>query len=516
MCLPRCVAQLNSIDAAVRVTRALESSSRQTSPFPNILSLEAILDELGGWLEDDRQWGHANPSGWISLVRDFQASIGRLPSQTLECCGEPRAIRDGLAVASREIAEKSLRREVLLRRRLMTLRASLENGLRTESARDATWQHLLASETSSEAEATARVLRELVQLAGRDVGTVLRSVTFALSGNAIASPEAANAALIEAQSIIVASPRLGDIAVWLRLLHAPLPEGVLAIGPDITVYDASYLAPQFGGSGPTAHQEVSADDGTLAFFCWAEAITQPGSDPDRDFDLAPWALVRILIRNATMPRALASARRTAATLGALGTLYGASPSVWQVDNSYVTFRDGKRAQAQTSAPLRMRATAEERIAITRDPTARLLKHSAEDLSCLLPIGDGQPARVAELMLWSRDARSSPPPTRLTLFDRAIETVSGWAGVASPRRFVEVHLIPSWARRQMLGEVRAVAIELVYNDARQHYPEEDPDGQAYQRLLHDTQVPIRAVTEGDQSAFASLLRNLDRVMSVEVV
>jgi len=110
------------------------------------------------------------------------------------------------------------------------------------------------------------------------------------------------------------------------------------------------------------------------------------------------------------------------------TLYGADPSLWRVDNSFVTFRDGTRSASTFAASVVDAASFTERSAVSRDPTAGLLRHNAQRLGKHLPTAPGRMDEIAELMLWIRDARSSPPASRLVLCDRAIETVSGWVVV----------------------------------------------------------------------------------------
>jgi hypothetical protein len=116
--------------------------------------------------------------------------------------------------------------------------------------------------------------------------------------------------------------------------------------------------------------------------------------------------------------------------------------------------------------------------------------------------------VSELMVWLRDARSSPSPARLVLCDRAIETVSGWAGVATPRRFVDAYLIPSWAHVRLLNAIAAIAIDVVYNDERRNYFEDRPEHQAWAEVVNDSALGLRDAAESRRpAALAQMLARL---------
>ena len=116
--------------------------------------------------------------------------------------------------------------------------------------------------------------------------------------------------------------------------------------------------------------------------------------------------------------------------------------------------------------------------------------------------------ISELMVWLRDARSSPSPARLVLCDRAIETVSGWAGVSTPRRFVDAYLIPSWAHVRMLNAIAAIAIDVVYNDERRDYFEDRPEHQAWAEVVNDPELRLRDAAESRRPA--ALARTLARL------
>jgi hypothetical protein len=52
--------------------------------------------------------------------------------------------------------------------------------------------------------------------------------------------------------------------------------------------------------------------------------------------------------------------------------------------------------------------------------------------------------------------------RVVLCDRVVESVAGWAGIASPADFVRAHLIPWWAYSRIRGAVVDAAYNLVWD------------------------------------------------------
>ena len=450
-----------------RVEAALRAS-RQRPPFPEVMGLPHLVAELRVWLTDDRQWRHASAGGWKSLLEDLRTSLKTYPNAVIAPAADPEELLDEIEQCTRELKEKELRREELLRRRLSRVCDRLEMGLATPAARTAAWDDLLARALSqTQGRASARRLFDLAASAGLDGESLLRALEFCLEGGRQRPISSAALRLSRAGQQLTMAPGRETITVWLRLLFAPLRAGTLAIGPRVQLFQASWLVPRLDEPDSATPIEAANDDGSLRSLARADdVLAAPADETHVD---TPWALVRIDVPNATAYEAVGRARRTAATLGALGTLYGADPSLWRVDDSFVTFRSGKRSAASFAAPVAESPTFVERVAVGRDPTAAVLRHTAERLGALLPVARGRMNELAQLMLWLREARSSPPAARLVLCDRAIETVSGWAGVPTPRRFVELHLIPSWSRRQMLGEFRAVAIDIYYNDQRRVFP-----------------------------------------------
>lgn len=346
-----------------RVRDALDVC-RVPTAFPETIALPYLVGELRSWLDDDRQWRHGRETGWRSLIQDTRASLEPYAPASLAPAVDHDALLDELSQCKRQLRDDDPHREELLRRRLATVCDQLEATLVTADARVAAWQDIVASASDpANAQAAARRLLDIAAWAGMDTEGLLRALQFCLGEGDQRPIMGPHHRLMRAADEVRREPRRTTITVWLRILFAQLSGGVIAVGPNVTLY--------------------------------AEA-----------------------------------------------------------------------------------ATFTERTGVSRHPTARLLRHHGDRLGRHLPTTTGRMADMAQLMCWLRDARSSPPAARLVLCDRAIETVSGWAGAATPRSFVERHLISSWSRRQMIGELQAIAIELYYNDQRHYLPDTHPDYQAW--------------------------------------
>lgn len=246
--------------------------------------------------------------------------------------------------------------------------------------------------------------------------------------------------------------------------------------------------------------EAGIEDGSLRSLCTVGSAHS---------DEVPVAVVRVEIADVAAAEAVQLARRTAATLGALGTFYGASSTLWTVEGSFVSFREGHRSAATFQAAVNERVSLGESQAMKCDPTAPVLDHERERLGRLLPVRGGRMLDLAELLLWLQDARAAPDAARLVLCDRAIESVSGWVGAATPRRFVEDHLIPSWALGRVHQAARSIAFDIVYNVDREHYFEHLPEHREWRGLMDDERLDLRNAAEGHAAAgLAGMLEHID--------
>jgi hypothetical protein len=494
-----------------RLEDALEGARRQPA-FPEAVALPDAVAELRRWLADERQWHHAPGSSWHSLAGDVLRAVMAYPDAVLVHAGNPCDLRDELDLCVKETADRNLRREALLRRRLGELADRLADGLAVAPARCAAWEDLLARSASPEPALHAALrLLALADLAGQDADGVRKGLLFDLAGGHLRPLAPVAHRLRRAGERVAADPRFTTVAVWLRLLFAPVGEPpVIELGPAVRLYQGQWLRSVLAANGhPEVPADAAIDDWVLHSLCGVRVDSNGDKRVDDEDPDMPTALVRVELDHVRSTDAEALARRTAATLGALGTLYGAAPSLWQLDTSFVTFRDGRRSASQGSPPPAESATFAERVGIGRDPTAAVLRHEAERLGRHLPVREGRMLEIAELLVWLRDATSSPPPARLVLCDRAIETVSGWAGVATPRRFVDEYLIPSWAHLRMLDAIGAIAIDVLHNDNRAHYFEHLPEHQAWAEIVDDPDLGLREAANSRRPiALARMLARLD--------
>jgi hypothetical protein len=279
-----------------RVHSALRAS-RHRAPFPELVGLPQLVQELRSWLDDDRQWRHARSGGWRSLVLDVRMSLVTYPSSVVVHAADRRELLDELQQCDRELAQEDLRREELLRRRLSRICDQLEAGLTAAGARTAAWDDLVARNASqSQARASATRLFDLTAWAGLESEPLLTTLQFYLEGERQRPIARAELRLGRAGMQVAGSPDRSTIAVWLRILFAPLHAGTLPVGPNVQIYQASWLASKLENPDATTPSDVANDDGSLRSLCRVDDLLKP---PVPAHVETPWALVRVEVTNAT-------------------------------------------------------------------------------------------------------------------------------------------------------------------------------------------------------------------------
>jgi hypothetical protein len=463
-----------------RVADALYDARTPPAP-PPVMALPDLVAELELWLTDDRQWQHGQPANWRSLVDDLDRSVAAHRA-VLHHARDPEQLRAELIDCIKAQGNKELRAEPALRRRLAAIAAELDAGLRTAAALHSAWADLLRRcGSTSDSDAAAVRFLALARWIGIDVDALSRGLMDDLAGrggDGQALELDAAGRLQRAEQRLERPAVAADAIVWLRLLFASVRDPpVLELGPNVHVYQDRWLRTVLSDPGhPDTPPEVAHDSrGYLRDFC---APRQSGDTGDA----VPGAFVRVKLEGAAPSHALVRARLTASTLGALGALHGAEPSLWHVDPSHVMFR-GSRVSATTIAPLVESATMVERMGVERDRTARVLFEQRERLGALLPVGGGRLGQIAELLRWLRDARSSPSPARLVLCDRTIE------------RFVEEHLVPSWAYGQAWKAIRSVAVSIVYDSDRRLAQPGTPEHAAWEEILAHPGIGLLTTEDG---------------------
>jgi hypothetical protein len=480
-----------------QLVQALDGA-RTEPPWAETMALPDAVGELVRWLNDDGQWHRGGATAWRTLIADVRGSLAAYPSAVVRHAGDREALLADLKECVAAFGDDALRTAATLRRRLHLLAGQLRQGLRTTAALRDAWQDLRQrSESSDQAELAARRLLALARWCGHDPTRLREALTWELVGQRPRPQAPAWHRLRRAQARLLAAPPRATVVVWLRLLFASIRRPtVIDLGSAVTLYQGTWLRSAFAaGDQSGVPPEFALDkDGFLAAFCHVSSAEQREEAEHGPGEIVD-AFARVELQDVLLSEALPRARRTVATLSALGALYGAEPSLWRLDNSYVTFHDGGYGTSTFSAPPVEAPTITERVGVTRDPTAEILLRSRKKLAAHLPVGDGPMAAAAELLTWLRDARSSPPPSRLVLCDRVIETVSSWAGISKPQRFVEDHLIPSWAYGRMNSTLLSIAQDIRHDDHRRHYPPETNEYAAWKEIIDHPQLGFQDAQDG---------------------
>ncbi len=484
---------------------------REDPPWAEAMALPDAVGELLRWLDDDGQWNRGGATAWRTLVTDVRNSLAAYPPAVVRHAGDPEELLADLRECVGAFGDDALRTAAALRRRLKVLAGQLEKGLGTSAALDDAWGDLRRrSESPDQAELAARRLLALARWRGHDAARLRDLLTQELVGQRPRPQAPIWHRLRRARARLLTVPPRATVVVWLRLLFASIPRPTMIdLGSAVTLYQGTWLRTVLANSDhPDAPAEVGFDkEGLLRLLCGV-----PPADEEKDTEQTANDMVdafaRVELHDVLLAEALPRARRTVATLSALGALYGAEPSLWQLDTSYVTFHDGACGESTFSAPPVESPTITERVGIRRDPTAEVLLANRGKLAAHLPVVEGPMAAAAELLTWLRDARSSPPPSRLVLCDRVIERVSSWAGVAKPQRFVEKHLIPSWAYGRMHNTLLGIAQEIRHSDIRSHFPADTAEYAAWREIIDHPDLGFKDAQGGRFSVdLGGLIRNL---------
>jgi hypothetical protein len=491
---------LNDQDIA-RILASLEEAQRPR-PWPSAMQLSGVMDELRLWLDDDRQWTSASARNWQSLLQELERAIAQQPDRILQLAGDPLQLRAEVAAFSTAQKDTKNRAELAQRKKLERFLNAIRRHLQSVSAVETAWDCLLEA-TTDERDAAERFLA-YARWAGHDAEELRKAVDRDLSAHTSTGPERS---LIErldkVRDRLRNTAASGDVVVWLLVKYARVAEPpVLAVGPNVTLYDADWLAAGIRDHGDGLPAELAQDAGALRVSSLARVREREGHD-------VPDALIRVVVDGVIRVDAVTVARNTAATIGAFGALYGgAEPSLWQVGPSFVTFYEGRVGPATFKAAEVGSPTIVETLGVNRDQTARVLGDGAERFGGHLPVRGGQMARVAQILRWLRDARTSLPPARLVLCSRAIEAVSAWAGFATPDRFVALYLAESWAWSRVRMALDGLAIELIFGEDLLRNPDGALDNNLRNELMSDPELRLeRTSHDGYRYDHAALVRRL---------
>jgi hypothetical protein len=446
--------------------------------------LNVLVQELGEWLEDDRQWGSARAANWVSLLDDL-AAARRMRGNAFA------SYLDAAAWAWEELADcrRTLKRgdamrgpDPALRRRLQRAQEQIAASLDSVEALVAVWADLLVSPNHAAAEGEARCLSALLGAQGRrgkDVCSYLAeiladdvvSVAHARGEGADVERRGESAGLSEAERASLGAGVLrkealsGGMVVWMRYGLAEIEADHLAVGDAVSFYRPQWLAERLAASDYTELPPELRVEGYTSVESLAGMTPDSEEDGEKgieEIEEVPYVVVRVALGEVRSADALELACESAELLVSLLTLQGDDPSIWVLAEDHVSFRDGQPAGSSMHAPNVSGVTLEQRSAIYAEAMAEVITNWGTELEPHLPLRSPELRGAAQLALWLRRARETWEPGRLVLCDRIFERVAGWAGYADRRQFIEQNLRLSWAMGRVHLELnncwRAIAGE----------------------------------------------------------
>lgn len=492
---------LPETDEHVDALRSVLGIAKKGRRWTVTLPLVDAVDEVRRWTDDHQQWHHANPKSWQSALRDLRRS---LRAHGPEVLGHITDAQEALDEVDRVLAlagDKAIRSEPALRLRTLKVLDTIEQGLTTPGALGAAWVELRRNvEDPVRGPEAAERLLALARWVGHNPRRVCGLLDFRLSDTQ--EPPSQNLAvrrLNRVATFFADPPARSDIVVWLRALYASVGEPpVIEVGKDIKIYDAAWLRRALQGS--VRHRQIPTEcecgrPGRDRLRPFADRRFQPRPEPslERDEypsnDDIPVACIRVELFDVVVDQAPDIARRAAGALTCLGVIDGGLPNSWQLEETFEIFKDGDPWSGVSVAPPTAIGVVDHMKSV-RDPTADVIRRHADELATELPYLKGRQRAAIDLLRWLRSAKSAPPAARLVLCDRAIETVAGWAGIATPGRFVEAYLIPSWAQGRVRNAFFAIAVDILFNDDRERYEEGDPRRLGWQEILDHPAIQLK--------------------------
>jgi hypothetical protein len=463
------------------------AAARQEESWPQ-LSLPDAIDELSRWLDDERQWARTSPHNWTSLMDDAIEGV-RAFGPEVQRAIDALGICDQLKQCRALLRGDETRSDPALRQRLRRLVNATREQFRRPDVLLAAWDDLSHRLGESDtAERSARHLLALAAWTGHDPKGLSEALGARLTGwlaRAAEEPVPPPAdRLTAARDMLSEPPSRADMIVWLRFIFARVLPVWIDIGPAVRIYRGDWLRGALEASEP--HNDLPPEASSDAF--WLQTFCQQRDDLPDERE-RPVAYVRIDVGNELLSRAVGVARDTAQALASLGSLYGAEPTLWRLDESYVCYADGQHCGGSSGPPVVESATFQERIGVPRDRTAEGLEELADRLGAHLPVRDPSVHAAVTLLGWLREARTSPPPLRLVLFDRLVEAACGWAGVQSTSRFVRDSLIPWWAYSRIRNAIESAGFTIAWGGGRASVVAGSPEHAAWQEILKHPPLEI---------------------------
>jgi hypothetical protein len=462
-----------------RAAAALGRAEHKRAFLPDT-PLSVLVQELGEWLEDDRQWGSAQAVNWVSLLDDLDAARSVRNTAFVNYLDCESWAWDELADCRRTLQRGDARRgpDPALRRRLHRAQEQVATRLNAANALIAIWADLLVSPSHPAAEGEVRCLAALLGAQGRRSTDVCNYLAEILGDdeNAVARAreeefdierrgERAGLSVAERATlgakVLRGEALRGEMVVWMRYGLAEIDVNNLKVGEAISFYQPQWLAERLAaGDRAELPSELQPKDYTSV-----EALTGIGGGEDggvsgTELEEVPYVVVRVALGRVRSADALELARESVELLVSLLTLQGEDPSVWVLAEDYVSFRDGQPAGSSMHAPNVSGVTLDQRSAIYPRAMPEVVRNWGAELKPHLPLRRPDLRGAAQLALWLRRARETWDPGRLVLCDRIFERVAGWAGYTDRRQFIEQNLRLGWAMGRVRLEVsdcwRAIA------------------------------------------------------------
>lgn len=500
------VEDAGDIEVARAIDVAVHLSTKTEEPWPERLELRDAIDELRRWLGDDRQWNESRSRHWRSLLNDLLESVGDLGPRTRTQLGQ-QALESEIKECRRRF-DNDATVDVALRTRLARFVEAVSAGAVMADVLIAAFDDLV--QTASEPEASQRSARHLLTLAhwaGHDsellVQRIGHELTFARPGQPQEQVDRRPLAprLDAIRDILRRAPDRAHFVIWLRFqlakVEAPRSGGrpVIEIGDRIRLYQGDWLRGCLTHPAPLGLDlppEVTLGDDGLKSFCGLPYDVESGrfSAAPADPRESPVAYLRADVGDELASRAVEVARTNAEALAAIGVLYGSSPDIWKLDDSYVAFIPNGLGGSTATPPSVEEPTFEQRRAVHEDRTSRELREMAPRLAPHLPVRDAQLERATTMLGWLRSAAQSPEALQVVLYDRVIEAVAGWAGFSSHTAFVSEQLIPWWAYSRMRGQIIDAAYRLYWDHLQRAFPDGDPWSQRQEEIRAHPPLGLR--------------------------
>jgi hypothetical protein len=458
-------------------------AAAQGQDWPTRMQLPDAVDELSLWIEDERQWARAWPRNWKSLMEDVIASAAAFGPATQAAANVPDLLRE-LKGCRSLLSTEETRGDPALRRRVRGVVETTRERFQRNETLVAAWADVAARVENREAAEIAA--RQLLAL-GAWCGHGRKALSEALQAELRKAPTVEQA-IAAAAGFLHRPARRAHMVVWLRYLLAPTKEPLLALGDSVRLYSEAWLNEclEHAPDHPDAPPEARDDEHEfLKMFCQKRSDED---DPER-----PVTYVRIDLGDELVARAVTVARDTAEAIASLGIIYGSEPSIWRLDDGDLLYADGEATGSSVGPPVVEQPTFDQRMAVRRDRTIAGLADVADKFGPLLPVRDPGVHAAATLLGWLREARRAGGPLQLVLFDRVIESASGWAGINSMSRFIQDELIPWWAYNRIRNAIQVAGLEAIWAGGGR-YPAGSPERRAQSEILQHP--PLEASIGGE--------------------